>query len=573
MQDKNSVNNAPAFETIALPVFDIETIVETLAKDLPTLNDAAEAQVQAHLKTLGQNGESWVSDGVARQDRSGGGTCPFFGQDLSASALFAHYRDYFNEEYTQLKQAVANLIKEIEDTHGRNSQLAFQRSVNTANVRRQFWVNYSGMPLIELGTEKVVNDWSAALQAITGLLEAKQAAPLEKLELNQHALDSLTTYDEHREQVKQVSDALLASNATIKELKNQVDTGNMNEANAYLNTFKATKARYRPDILALCDSYLQEKQAKTQTEEDRDEARNALNKYRVNAFPKLETAVNVYLQRFNAGFRIGKLTSANIGSGSGSTSTYNVVINDTPVNVRNSGDSAREVSFRNTLSAGDRNALALAFFFSSLDQDPNLGEKIVVIDDPMSSLDDHRSLTTVQEVRKLTQRAAQVIVLSHNKRFLCGIWSGADRKECLAMEIVQTGDESTIRSWDVSQDSITEHDQRCLLLMEYEANQTGSKKEIAAAIRPHLEGFLRVACPSDFPPGKQLGHFTQDCLQKIGTPKEVMTEPKIEELRNIIEFGNSFHHDTNPAWESEEINDTELLGFVPRTLSFVSPAK
>ena len=429
------------------------------------------------------------------------------------------------------------------------------------------------MPQVELGTEEVVKDWSKALQSIIGLLRAKQAAPLEQLELSQHALDSLTTYDEHRGKVRRVSDAFVASNDMIGELKNQVDAGNVNEATAELNLFRAFKARFRPDIIALCDSYLQEKQAKTQTEEDRDEARNALDQYRADMFPNLENAVNGYLQRFNAGFTLRRLSSANIGRGSGSTSTYDVVINDTPVNVRNSSDAAGEVSFRNTLSAGDRNALALAIFFSSLDQDPNLSDKIVVIDDPMSSLDDHRSLTTVQEVRKLAQRAAQVIVLSHNKRFLCGIWSGADRQECLAIEIARAGDASTIRAWDVNQDSISEHDQRHILLKGYEANQSGSKKEVAAAIRPHLEGYLRVACPSDFPPGKLLRQFLQQCLPKVGAPEEVLTEAKIYELRDIIEFGNKFHHDTNPAWESEGIDATELLGFVKRALTFVRPGK
>jgi len=38
-----------------------------------------------------------------------------------------------------------------------------------------------------------------------------------------------------------------------------------------------------------------------------------------------------------------------------------------------------------------------------------------LIDDPISNLDEHRALTTVQEIRRLAERAAQVIVLSHNK--------------------------------------------------------------------------------------------------------------------------------------------------------------
>jgi len=71
-------------------------------------------------------------------------------------------------------------------------------------------------------------------------------------------------------------------------------------------------------------------------------------------------------------------------------------------------------AFRNTLSSGDRNTLALAFFFASLDQDPQLAQKIVVIDDPMTSLDEHRALTTVQEMRRLVPRVSQVIVLSHS---------------------------------------------------------------------------------------------------------------------------------------------------------------
>ena len=112
------------------------------------------------------------------------------------------------------------------------------------------------------------------------------------------------------------------------------------------------------------------------------------------------------------------------------------------------------------MSAGDRKALALAFFFASLDQDPDLGNKVVVIDDPISSLDDHRSLTTVQEVRRLTDRAGQVFLLSHDKPFLCRVWDGADRTMRIALEIARDGAGSTLREWRVDEDSLTEHDRR-----------------------------------------------------------------------------------------------------------------
>lgn len=87
-------------------------------------------------------------------------------------------------------------------------------------------------------------------------------------------------------------------------------------------------------------------------------------------------------------------------------------MNNQPVAVAGGTAPAGQPSFRTVLSAGDHNTLALAFFFATLDQDPNLANKIVVIDDPVSSLDEHRTLTTVQEIRNLVGRSVQIIILS-----------------------------------------------------------------------------------------------------------------------------------------------------------------
>ena len=302
--------------------------------------------------------------------------------------------------------------------------------------------------------------------------------------------------------------------------------------------------------------------AKSRTQTKRTEARKALEEYRSNVFPGLQAGVNKYLQRFNAGFRIDSLAPVNIGGGSGSTCTYNVVINEMPVAVSNSKNTPGEVSFRNSMSSGDRNTLALALFFSSLDQTPNLADTVVVIDDPMSSLDEHRSLTTVQEVRKLAERAGQVVVLSHNKRFLCDVWNGKSSEECVSLEIAQNGDESTILSWNVSRDAISEHDQRFLLLNQFADTGSNPTREIAQAIRLHLEGFLRVACPDHFPPGSTLGPFINTCRQKLGGADAVLNQATLQELREISEYANRFHHVTNPAWQNETINGLQLRGFV-----------
>ncbi len=228
----------------------------------------------------------------------------------------------------------------------------------------------------------------------------------------------------------------------------------------------------------------------------------------------------------------------------------------------------RRASFRNTLSAGDRNTLALAFFFASLDQDPALGGKIVVIDDPMSSLDEHRSLTTVQEIRRLASCVAQVIVLSHSKPFLCGLWEGADTTLRSALQVARERAGSTLRAWDVNLDCITEHDKRHTLMREYLVSSGPNNREVACAIRLVLEAFCRVAFPEHFPPGTLLGVFRGLCAQRVGTDQQILDDDDLQELLDLTEYANRFHHDTNKAWKTETINDTELVGFVRRALAF-----
>ena len=210
----------------------------------------------------------------------------------------------------------------------------------------------------------------------------------------------------------------------------------------------------------------------------------------------------------------------------------------------------------------------MAFFLASIELDPNRANKVVVIDDPVSSLDEHRSLTTVQEVRRLFNQVSQVVVLSHSKPFLCRVWESSAPTIRTALQVVREGAASTIAAWDVNSDSITENDRRHQALREYLANGGQNEREIAVAIRPCLEAFFRVACSEHFPPGTLLGRFRRVCNHRVATPQEILSQSDIDELRDIVDYANLFHHDTNPAWESEVINSTQLEGFVQRALDF-----
>ncbi len=567
-REQDAIRTTPAFELLNLPPFDLAAVERILHQDLPAIDAATLARVQGHLAGLGPGGEAWVADGIRRTSQgpaaTGTGACPFCAQGLAGSPVVQHYRGYFSDAYASLKRTVAETLKAINDAHGRDVPAGFERAVRGVIERRQFWSRFSEVAEVAIDTAAIVRDWRAAREAVVAQLAAKQAGPLDRMEVADETRALVAAYEAHRRMIAAINQRLQEANQAIDVAKERAAVANPAVLADDLARLKATKTRHDPEIATRCDEYLHERAAKEATERQRDQAKAQLEQHRTQVFPGYQTAINLYLARFNAGFRLDSVTYADTRGGP--TCTYNVLINNTPVPVGGTDPVPGEPSFRNTLSSGDRNTLALAFFFASLDQDTGLANKIVIIDDPISSLDEHRALTTVQEIRRLGERAAQVIVLSHNKPFLCRLWEGTDSTMRAALEVVRDPAGSTLRAWNVAQDAITEHDRRHARLREFLAGGGGDLREVARSIRPHLEGFLRVACPEHFTPGLLLGQFIGLCDQRKGSATQIFDAESVKELRDLNEYARRYHHNTNPAWETEPINDGELRGFVDRTL-------
>ena len=499
-QSADTIRERAGFRALALPGFDVDAINRLLGRSLPNLEAAAARRVRAHLGSIGPSGEAWVADGVPRIAGASEGhaheVCPFCAQDLRTSALILHYQAYFSEAYEELKTAIREAETGINAAHGGDIPASFERSVRDATQSREFWKNFTDVPEVAIDTAAVSREWTAARESILAVLRDKANAPFETKVLSEEVLAEILAYEEHRANVSELSTAMQACNDAIELVKEQVAVANVETLRSDLEKLKAKKARYEPNIAALCDDYLTERASKMETETLRDRCRADLDNYRQNIFPAYQEAVNDYLRRFNAGFRLGSVASVNTRGGS--SATYNVLINQHAVSL-NSDDGP---SFRSTLSAGDRNTLALAFFFASLDQEPDLLQKIVVIDDPMTSLDEHRSLTTVQEMRTLCGRVSQMIVLSHSKSFLCAIWEGADRVTRSAMRIVRDGEGSSFALWNVHDDCITEHDHRHALVTGYiRAGNPAMERAVATALRQILESIYPGCLPSRFPSG------------------------------------------------------------------------
>jgi hypothetical protein len=82
---------------------------------------------------------------------------------------------------------------------------------------------------------------------------------------------------------------------------------------------------------------------------------------------------------------------------------------------------------------------------------------------------------------------------------------------------------------------------------------------------PYEKAPPQIRNPEEFPPGMLLGPFIDLCEQRKGTANQLLNAADITELRDLLDYANKFHHDTNAAWETELINDQQLVHFCGRT--------
>ena len=532
-------------------------------------------QVKEHFAALGRGAEAWVSDGVTRVRANGDHAahrenCPFCAQDLTNSPIFAHYDAYFSVEYETLRRAVEGALRTLNEQHSEDAAVRFERTIAGVRQRNTFWNGFLAAPYaLVLDTEEISRLWRAARDGVRRTLTEKKASPLENLSLSAETVAAIEAYNNVCDQIEATASELMALNLEIDGIKAQAEQGNLTVLQEELRRLRRIEARHSAPIVILCHAYSDEKARKASTENLRDAARTALEQYRQAVFPAYERAINDYLVRFNAGFQIDSVASVNHRGGS--SCTYNVVVNNTAVSL---DGAAGRPSFRTALSAGDRNTLALAFFFASMDQDPGLAQKIVIIDDPMTSLDEHRTSVTINEMRQLINRVEQIIVLSHSKPFLLNLWTSITSLNKASIRIIRSGPGSTLEAWDVNGDCATEHDRRHALVQGYiSAGSAGiDLRSVASALRPMLESFARVAYPDIFPPGALLGHFIHQCRQRMAAGSQVLSAADIIEMQALLDYGNRFHHDTNPAFLTEAINDAELLNFSTRAIRFIKRA-
>lgn len=274
---------------------------------------------------------------------------------------------------------------------------------------------------------------------------------------------------------------------------------------------------------------------------------------------ELIEAININLQGLCPHLRLTKLNRK-----SNNIFVYGLKINEYEVR-----SDETSYSLRQTLSEGEKNALALSFFLAKLSIRQDLKTTIVIFDDPISSLDYHRRRVTLNKLREIARRTNQFILLSHDINFVKDyVVNGQD---VMALKICNNGKTSNLTKFDIEKATLTGLSKDINIIDDYIKNidkAENSPRDVVRCIRPVLEGFFRIKYYGYIKDGEWLGDF----IKKIKDAKtgEMFAYPEfvLTELEDINDYSKVYHH-SNPNCLEVPLNNAELLSYCKRTLDLL----
>ncbi|MBE3063402.1 MAG: AAA family ATPase [Spirochaetes bacterium] len=543
-----------------------------LAKQLTDIVADAEAKVRQQIvqHLMGDQGEPWLSQGLdyVKADR-----CPFCGQDVHANDLVAAYRSHFSAAYGDLKQEVAELTRRVNNTIGEASLGSAQQAIAGNAALVEFWRQFTAVVLPDISFPDIQQKFATLRERCLALAGRKQDSPTETIAPDAEFSAASAEVNALSTVVASYNAAVDGANLRVNEQKAAVRSeDDITALRNDLGKLEAQKRRFEPEAAGACRTYQDALSVKAGLEQSKEGVREQLDQHCRDILQAYQQSINDYLDQFNAGFRI--TNTRHLYTGGTPSSQYQIEINNTALDLGDARTPAGTPCFKTALSSGDRSALALAFFLAVLRQDADIGRRIVVFDDPFTSLDRFRRTCTQQLIQRFVDSTRQVIVLSHDPLFLKLLFdecpSAAANVKTLQMS--KAGDTTAIGEWDAQAEAQGSYMKDFSMLLGFYRERKGDPRAVARAIRPMLEGMLRSHFPGHFQPNEWLGDFIGKIRAADATSGLQHATADLAELDAINSYSKNHHHQQNPNADAVSINEDELHGYVKRTLHLVGGA-
>lgn len=584
IQDLKSVEHYKSRKNLSpltLTKPDLDTSVFTL--NIESLSKEAKEKVEHHIaNNLKERDVTWLEDGTKLVNESN--NCPFCAQPLANSNIFNLYQDFMTESYIKASDKfeldsdqfeldvhdIGCKIEELEVRVKSNSEI-----INTWSDRiKGFNLQYDFKDLDSFST-------SIVLECVNLIKQKKKDLLLETdfTKFNQ-LFDSIFNgfdFSVYNIEVQKL-------NEQVTKFLNNLANGSTQDLQAKIDNIEETKKRFDTEVVDDLDNHKSLSDDKKDKTNKIKELKEEIDKDQGNSIKDHKISINLLLKNFHSMIRIKELDKDNKGKGGLTRLKYVITFIDKELSVENVVDNKH--IFEHVLSLGDRSALALAFFLSKFAK-TNSEKSIIVLDDPMSSLDNYRKDATVVEIEKLINNGYQTIVFSHDPFFLSEIRKYSilsKHTKCFEIDVsykksdpLKADSSQYITSQMVHRSDYDSHvlhsyHKEYNKLYDFVADAKDQLKvEIARSIRPILEAHLRFLYPRDFKEGVWLGDMIPIIRDEADPSSHFFDKyQQINQITKINEFSKAFHHADGFDTKIQSLDLQTVQSYAQETLQFIT---
>jgi wobble nucleotide-excising tRNase len=373
-----------------------------------------EKSIKNHLKILDYKGaENWIYQGHQISPKA---HCPYCAQSLINNDLIKAYQNYFRKNYGLCKSKATQVFQWCKsNTDSRVLDRIVQAVLNT-QAQIDNWMSTLGVP--EAAYLKISfnpKPCEKALQKLRKLLmnraQKKVNNPAESSANEEDLHHALQIWNDFLKPIQILNDQIAEARKTIFSGKKRLSQISVMALRLKLQEVQAAQRRHSPAVIRLIAKIKKAKEELKNLTLEQKKCSKRLDLVMRKNMLDYEHDMNECLKELGVSFSIQGM--AQDIHGMATRSEYGLLLRGKPVHF---DDAAPAFSY--ALSEGDKRTLAFAFFMTSISKREDLGQKIVVLDDPMCSMDQQRKNQTVIALKRLHGRCLQMVVLAHDLDFL-----------------------------------------------------------------------------------------------------------------------------------------------------------
>lgn len=563
-QNISSIQAKALPQKLVEPELNIDSFFRIISTSLENIDLEAEQKVMNHINSHNKpNLEKWVSDG---HDFGEEENCLFCNQSLEGVQLIEAYRSYFNNDYNQLKSSVAQLDSNVAAICSEGIVYDLKAKFSTASAVIDGWQEHLSIVPPEFDDAKAIKSLRDIRGSLEILCEAKKNNLLESIGTEEDKRNLTEKWNIIIDVINECNNSIEKAIKEITSYKENLASVNIEDLKLQIRNLEWSKIRHRQEVLNLLVQYDEALANNKVIKQVKEEKKDSLNQIMQATLMNYKDRINQLLRGFGAQFTIPNIDFNYRG---GLSSDYGLQMRGSNISL-----SGGIPDFKTSLSESDKRTLAFAFFIASAESDINLANKIILIDDPMSSLDLNRKQQTRIVLKRLHDNCEQIIIMAHDIHFLRNfqedVIRSANPQDVRTIRFKSVSNRySDFDTVDLKKECESSYFRAHRILCDYKNGNTSSKTEVARSIRPMLEGYLHRRFPGLINEGLLFGKIIQ-AINRAQTPSPLVYAKNItNELNQINQYAGQFHHDTNPAADQVQIVDGELLSFVERAINVV----